>query len=505
MENLPLELHESILANLSFRDIIVLAKCVPNGSRMGTALATSPTWSRIWPIYTANQDDFQTLASLVVPVGGGRLFDPTCGALDVTAGQFHRRMVREREIHGAEYNFFEYTIRRTSTAIRQLIRDVDYATLGILCQNISLDHIAIIMPWLKGLVVTAQQQADPEENGWAKNARSKFLDTMKGYCHCPPYPWPEDREPRLYMEQHYFSAAQPCRKKHPDSPTAQWTVSQIKTFVDAYSDFQTRINTAKAQQLRTLAQLYAHNHGRLKEPLAPQDERKNAAHIPGQLEIVAGFVSRIIDLDRRRQPGTKQGKSRFRYAHPCLIPYDWCLRLWVMVAAADPALGIGSPSGSAESMPLEEPMKQPPISSSECAMPSPPGAILEDIRFVNDGFQTYYETVDEDGEEFDVPSRTVVVDGMSMADEIIIPYNADFFFFFSTIGDPPTYSFAIHRSQISTIGSGYGLLSPVDSREIEWLMAFLRVVEWMEETYPDLAAEAKTAKGEARSESMGPK
>ncbi|KXX74841.1 hypothetical protein MMYC01_208072 [Madurella mycetomatis] len=422
MENLPLELHEPILANLSFRDIIVLAKCVPDGSRMATALATSPTWSKIWPIYTANQDDFQTLASLLVPVGGGRLFDPTCGALDVTPGQFHRRMAREREIHGAEYNFFEYTIRRTSMTIQQLIRDVDYTTLGIMCQSISLDHLAIITPWLKDLVVTAQQQADPEKNEWAKDARSKFFDAMKGYCHCPPYPSPE------YYEPTFFSAAKPCRKKHPDSPTAQWTASKIKAFVDAYSDFQMRINTAKAQQLLTLAQLYAHNHTRLKEPLAPQDERKNVAHVPKQLEIVAGFVSRIIDLDRRRQPRTKQGKSRFRYAHPCLIPYDWCLRLWMMVAAVNPALGINSPSRSAESMPLEEPVKQPPIPSSEYAMPQPPGAILEDIRFVNEGFQTYYETADEGGEECNVPSRTVVVDGMSMVTEIIILHNADFFF-----------------------------------------------------------------------------
>ncbi|GAB1318617.1 F-box domain-containing protein [Madurella fahalii] len=416
LEKLPIELHEPILANLSFRDIIALAKYTSKGSRLDTALATSPTWKSIWPTYTANQDDFQTLASLIVPVGGGRLFDPTCGALDVTPGQFHRRMVREREIHGAKYNFLEYTIRRTSTTIQQMLGNVDAMTLSFLCQDISLDHITIITPWLKNLVVTAQRYTKSEENRWAKEARTKFFDAMEGYCRC-----------QVYQLSARVATTKPCLKKHPDRPTSQWTVVQIKAFVDAYSTFQTRLNTTKAQQLRTLARLYAHHHARLKEPLAPQDERNNVTHIPDQLETVAGFVSRIIDLDRLRQPGTKQGKSRFRYPHPCLIPYDWCLRLWMMVAAANPALGINSPPGTAGLTPLEESVKELSLSSSECAMPSPPRTLLRDVRFVNEGFATYYKRTGGTAKKSDVLPRTVVVGGTNTVTEILIFYNANFF------------------------------------------------------------------------------
>src|SRR4051812_43387227 len=94
LEKLPLELFEPILENLSFRDVIALAKHAGDDSRLAAALETSPRWRDMWPTYVAHREDFQTLASLIVPVGGNKLFDPTGGALDVTPGQFQRRLVR---------------------------------------------------------------------------------------------------------------------------------------------------------------------------------------------------------------------------------------------------------------------------------------------------------------------------------------------------------------------------------------------------------------------------
>lgn len=35
------------------------------------------------------------------------------------------------------------------------------------------------------------------------------------------------------------------------------------------------------------------------------------------------------------------------------------------------------------------------------------------------------------------------------------------------------------------------VLLPAKSEEVEWLVAFLETVEWMENQYPELAAEAK--------------
>jgi len=37
------------------------------------------------------------------------------------------------------------------------------------------------------------------------------------------------------------------------------------------------------------------------------------------------------------------------------------------------------------------------------------------------------------------------------------------------------------------------MLPPVDAREMEWLVAFLGVVEWMEDAYPDLAFQERSS------------
>ena len=56
--------------------------------------------------------------------------------------------------------------------------------------------------------------------------------------------------------------------------------------------------------------------------------------------------------------------------------------------------------------------------------------------------------------------------------------------------------------QAFTRGGGTGMLPPVDSREITWLEAFLRVVEWMEKEYPNLADEAKQFQEEEEEEDV---
>jgi hypothetical protein len=50
LEELPLELLESILELLSFRDIIALVKYAPPTGRLIDALAISPAWKTAWPI-----------------------------------------------------------------------------------------------------------------------------------------------------------------------------------------------------------------------------------------------------------------------------------------------------------------------------------------------------------------------------------------------------------------------------------------------------------------------
>ena len=57
--------------------------------------------------------------------------------------------------------------------------------------------------------------------------------------------------------------------------------------------------------------------------------------------------------------------------------------------------------------------------------------------------------------------------------------------------------FSVFQDPESTLQWGrpryrWNILPPVDAREMEWLEAFLKVVEWMEEVYPELAAQLKS-------------
>jgi len=388
IEQLPLELFEPILENLSLRDVIALVKHAGEDSRLVAALAISPKWRDIWSTYQANPDGFQTLVSLIVPIGGKRLFDPTLGALEVTPGQYYRRLAREREIHGPKYNFFDYVVRKTSNTIQNLLSNVDHVTLAFLSQRVTLDDIAVICPWLKTLVNIARQRHPDVRNKSIQVVRDRFHEALEGSCRCVVDPFGGARmiRPRGFETPGVKS----CLVKHPDRGTSQWTISQIKAFVDAYSVVQTQLNLMKAAQLQDLAKLYARHHSRLKEPYAPQGPRNNPRHIPNQLEGVSRFVTRIIDLDRDSQPRSKQGMSKFRYLHPCLIPYDWCLRLWIKVGKTNPHLRETMQSTISESSEdaLEDLMKQ--LSLSPTA-PKPPDEVLSQIQVVNQGIRTFYK------------------------------------------------------------------------------------------------------------------
>lgn len=472
LEQLPLELHEAILVNLSFRDVIALAKYAPENSRIEAALTTSPTWRDIWPTYLHYKDDFQTLVSLIVPVGGGRLFDPTRGALDVTPKEFNRRLQRLQAIHGDGYDFFKYTEKAASDRIQGLLGLVDPVNVLALCRTLSLDQIAAIIPWLK------IGQKDPKTDGTTRQRqidqlRNLFFHTLTGYCKCQttgPYPY-------VLRKLNKIDTAS-CDLKHPGLPTPNWTVAQMRAFVDAYSAFQRQLNTTKEQQLRTLGRLYRQHHTRLKEPMAPQDVRFNVEHIPHQLDTVAGFVSRIIDLDQGAQPGTKQGKSRFRYRHPCLIPYDWCLQLWFRVTEANPRLLGG---GAKQSPPLEESMKELSVAEH----PQPSAQILQHIQTVEEGLRTYYMYAKGKGKEKTQCEHQRLEPYYGELPRPRTRMGTDF------ADDPSKTVFAVHHEVALERGGKKVLLPPIHADEMKWLVAFVRVVEWMEREYPELAAEEK--------------
>ncbi|KAK3368480.1 hypothetical protein B0H63DRAFT_76614 [Podospora didyma] len=476
LEQLPLELHEPILAQLSLRDIIALHQCAGEGSRIEAAMSMSPKWKPIWPMYMAHKDDFQTLASFIVPVGA-RKFDPTNGALDVTPGQFHRRVARRRETRAdgwPNYDFLRDTINETARSLRDLIYCSDDATLACLCEELplGLGHVA---RFEAPTTTTTHSSSDVDPPGQ--------LD-------------------HLYDED--FSAAgkvlKKCRRffdtrEVPGSATFSTTVAQIKTFLDAYSVAQTRINTLKAEQLKTLSGLYAQHHTRLREPRAPQSPRKNPKHVPEQLHVATGFVMRIVDLEPGLQRGRRQAKSRFRYPHACLIPYDWCLQLYIKVIDSHPesfpgltplSLGSSSLEKSIQGLTISDDKSSSSSSTSpsplKTAVPCPSENILKDIQTVNDGLKTYYMRDVYRG----IVAKTPL--GAKPPAQRVKQW------------PDGTPVFAVDMHQAYTHGGRSGILPPVDSREITWLEAFLRSVKWMEKAFPDLAEEAKLVKEEEEKE-----
>lgn len=335
LEKLPLELHEPILSQLTLRDIIALAKYAPKESRVQAVIEISPAWGKVWPTYLAHKQDLQALVSLILPIGD-RLYDPTNYALNLTPAQFASHMAHHNLVTTERgCSFFDMTVLQTSRNIQKQLRGVSKITLGYICNNISLETIALICPWLTG----------PRPPIDEKNTRDHFSEIMRTACNCTIL---TDRNPFVgvldasLLRRHRRLSDNMCQFKHPGSVSADWTAAQIKAFVDGYAVFQTELNMTKAKQLRDLGELYKTHNTRLKTPGAPQSPRHNTLHIPQQLEILARHILRNIDIDVSVHPRSRQETSRFRYVHTCLVPYDWCLELWFNVVESYPRVFAAS-------------------------------------------------------------------------------------------------------------------------------------------------------------------
>ncbi|KAK5656887.1 hypothetical protein OQA88_4438 [Cercophora sp. LCS_1] len=472
LEQLPLELFEPILATLSFRDIITLDKLSGEGSRLGAALSTDPKWKDHWPMYMANRDGFQSLAFLIIPsIGRGRhLLDPTDGALDVTAGQLHRRLVRMKALHGPDFDYYQDIVSQTSGRIALFIEAADPVTLSFLSQRIPLGDIAVICPGLKDHATVAQRVG--AQGKTIQIVRDRFLEAIQFRCRCVrPNGYTvalEDSSSdfKKTVQYRWDRPRKPCEIGCPSILLPHWDILQMKTFIAAYSVAQAQLNKVKSDQLQALAKLYTRHPSRLKEPYAPQSPRHNISHVPNQLEITSRFVLRIVDLRPKRQATSKQGKSKFRYLHPCLIPYDWCLRLWLKVGEANPHLrgafwsSLTSPD---HVKPLESAMDG--LSLSERGV-EPPEHMKSLIQIVNQG-QAFYKRKTAWGVTANAPAilRARVEDNgnprfKAQMDTALV--------------------WKDHLRQLT-------MLPPFDAREIEWLEAFVGVVEWMEGAYPDVA------------------
>ncbi|KXH33359.1 hypothetical protein CSIM01_03273 [Colletotrichum simmondsii] len=128
-----------------------------------------------------------------------------------------------------------------------------------------------------------------------------------------------DRGTKLYAVIQYLSNPKDSTAfQHPQTVAGfrakGWKPEDCVEVIPRLVEAQKLLNDEKASELHRLADLYEQFPTYLKTPLAPQTPRKNITHVPRQLRLYT------------RRPGRTLWS--FRYAHPVLVPYDWCLQLF---------------------------------------------------------------------------------------------------------------------------------------------------------------------------------
>ncbi|OHF01606.1 hypothetical protein CORC01_03096 [Colletotrichum orchidophilum] len=128
-----------------------------------------------------------------------------------------------------------------------------------------------------------------------------------------------DRGTKLYAVTQYLPEPETSTSSQHPRTVAElrakgWQPNDCIEIIPRLAEAQKLLNEAKASELHRLADLYEQFPTYLKTPLAPQTPRKNIAHVPRQLRFYARKPDRTV--------------WSFRYAHPILVPYDWCFQLF---------------------------------------------------------------------------------------------------------------------------------------------------------------------------------
>ncbi|KAI0021646.1 NAD(P)-binding protein [Xylariomycetidae sp. FL0641] len=111
-----------------------------------------------------------------------------------------------------------------------------------------------------------------------------------------------------------------------------WTEKDAQLFYPLMTAAYGHLRAAWSAELFSLANLYERFPEYLHVALSPQTPRPNRAHVLKTLRRDAHRISkRPLDAPKAVYHGSSKLPRpyyRFRYPHPTLVPYDWCLRLF---------------------------------------------------------------------------------------------------------------------------------------------------------------------------------
>ncbi|KAH7066804.1 hypothetical protein BKA63DRAFT_523196 [Paraphoma chrysanthemicola] len=267
LEKLPAELHEGVLVDLEFEQLIRLS--LHAGPRLIWSLENSPSpWGKF---FRGGMDEWQTFLKV-----------------NDQARKLCFKPPKSREDRPEDFT-------RTGFLAFVHYRTLDWSSRGQpwwVPLPRELDREGLMRYWLERLTqLVVNSRLYP-------NGNYKYLIE----------PWPGVPEVE--------GAADLFNNVH----TGTTSIKEVADFIEAYQ--QIRINRAQAlaTQLNRLADLYEAHPQHLKEPFAPQSPRPNEKHIAIQMRCEA---LQIVRRAQNRWWGTRPcGVYRFNRRFLPLIPYD---------------------------------------------------------------------------------------------------------------------------------------------------------------------------------------
>ena len=217
------------------------------------------------------------------------------------------------------------------------------------------------------------------------------------------------------------------------------TIEQIANFIDLHQLLRRTVADAMEAELLRLASLYDKHPTRLKQAFAPQIQRRNKKHVSWVLRCVAPKI--INTAENLRWNTRKSYASRFRYEFPALVPYDWCMQLFVKILQDQTLLESKAPA-----------------------------EVLDKCRMV---LQT--------------PPRWAVAGPEVTSSQNEKNPTAEVMRQFGQLG---LHSQPLLRTQLLLENEG-DLYCTHSESDMQWLETFVDVIAWMEETFPDVLLEVR--------------
>lgn len=219
-----------------------------------------------------------------------------------------------------------------------------------------------------------------------------------------------------------------------------WTAEQAQDVSPRLFAAAESLRQAKSAELTRLADLHQRYPTILKPAFASQESSGNSKHIQSALRRDAEMVLAGVLLPSfRKSKGLRQwqraGWCRFRYPHPNLVPYDWCLRL-VRFMTEKHAI---------------------PENDSDLASSVYPSTLITDLRRSSDGLDFIHSN------EFPGALRRIAPGPIQDIRHLDYRKEGPF--------------------RILPSGSGSGKVIPVAPHvlaELDWLESICRCVEWAE-------------------------